>query len=30
LNEQPIAARAAVMAGDIITVGRVKLKVELE
>jgi hypothetical protein len=30
LNEQPVAGSAAVMAGDIITVGRVKLKVELE
>lgn len=30
LNEQPIAAAAAVMAGDVISVGRVKLKVELE
>jgi pSer/pThr/pTyr-binding forkhead associated (FHA) protein len=30
LNDAPIGEPAPVMAGDVITVGRVKLKVELE
>ena len=30
LNESPVAAPAPVMSGDVIDVGRVKLKVELE